>query len=536
MFNLNSSPVLHNCRFVENITFTGELLSAGGAMFNINSNPTLVNCLFSGNVATGFDSDYIGGGMCNYGSSPSLVDCSFVANLAYWGGGGMFNDHNSSPALTACTFQDNWGHYCGGAMFNERSTLILTNCAFQQNAANIRGGGIHNDRDCRSTITNCTFSANAAGGRGGGMYNYYGSSTIVSNCEFVENRAGEGGGIYNAGGAGVTLTNCMLTGNTAGFGGGIYNYHGSDTTLANSTLSRNSAGDKGGGIYSYHCSPVLNNCILWGDTPGEIHVESNTPVITYSDVQGGWPGQGNIDADPLFADPNNADYHLLPDSPCIDAGDNNSVPADVADLDADGNTTEPIPFDLDGNPRMVDGNHDGNSVVDMGAYEFFMSPLEVWMKFTPQAVNPGSEGNWMKAHFVLPEGYAVEDVDANAPAVVEPGGIESDYMNVFLNDDGLVEIEAAFDRADFCSIVTGAEPMEVRVTGSLTTGQQFYGTDTIRITTNYLKYLGTLASRWLEAGCGKPDWCSGLDLDQNSAVDFVDYALFDGCCIEVIRQ
>jgi hypothetical protein len=162
--------------------------------------------------------------------------------------------------------------------------------------------------------------------------------------------------------------------------------------------------------------------------------------------------------------------------------------------------------------------------------------IEVALKFTPQALNPDSKGNWMKAHFVLLEGYDVNDVDANRPAVVEPGGIESDYINVFINDDGLVEIEAAFDRSAFCSIVTGGEPVEVTVAGWLTSGQQFYGTDTIKITTNHLKYLATLASHWLEAGCGKPDWCGGLDLDQDSAVDFVDYALFDGCCIEVIKE
>ena len=158
------------------------------------------------------------------------------------------------------------------------------------------------------------------------------------------------------------------------------------------------------------------------------------------------------------------------------------------------------------------------------------------MKFTPQALNPGSQGKWMKAHFVLPEEFAVEDVNVNTPAVVQPGGIESHYINVFINDDGLVEIEAAFGRAEFCSIITGGEPMEVTVAGSLTSGQQFYGTDTIKITTNYFEYLAVLASHWLEAGCGKPDWCGGADLDQDSLVNFSDFALFDGCCIEVVKE
>jgi len=61
---------------------------------------------------------------------------------------------------------------------------------------------------------------------------------------------------------------------------------------------------------------------------------------------------------------------LSPDSPCIDAGDNSSVPADTADLDGDGNTTEPIPFDLDGHPRIIDGDCNDSNIVDIGAYEF----------------------------------------------------------------------------------------------------------------------------------------------------------------------
>ncbi|MHC4337839.1 MAG: hypothetical protein ACYSTG_07835, partial [Planctomycetota bacterium] len=111
-----------------------------------------------------------------------------------------------------------------------------------------------------------------------------------------------------------------------------------------------------------------------------------TKHATYSNVQDGYPGNDNIDADPCFVspgywanandpnivvepnDPNavwiESDYQLKAVSPCVDAGDNNSVPTDTADVDGDGNTTEPIPWDLDGNPRIVDRNNDGNAVVD----------------------------------------------------------------------------------------------------------------------------------------------------------------------------
>ena len=75
----------------------------------------------------------------------------------------------------------------------------------------------------------------------------------------------------------------------------------------------------------------------------------------------------------MFAD---ADLRLGSGSPCIDAGDNTAVPADITDLDGDSNTSEPIPLDLDGRLRFVDdllmpdtGNGDAPQV-DMGAYEY----------------------------------------------------------------------------------------------------------------------------------------------------------------------
>jgi hypothetical protein len=299
-----------------------------------------------------------------------------------------------------------------------------------------------------------------------------------------------------------------------------------------------------------YSGPMLRNCILWGNTaPGGPQIYNDgtsSAAITYSDVQGGCPGTGNIGADPLFTDADGADdifgteddnLRLPSGSPCIDAGDNTRVPPDYADLDSDGDRSERIPWDLDTNRRITDGDADCNPVVDMGAYEFVVPQIEVPMKFTPQALNQGSQGNWVKAHFVLPERFTVGDVDTNCPAkVTEPFEADTvaEYMNVFVDEDGLVEVEAAFERAEFCSGGIDGNAVEVTAIGLLTSGQQFYGTDTVKITNNALEHLADLASYWLEESCGQPDWCAGLDLDQDGALDFVDFALFDGCCIEVV--
>jgi len=161
--------------------------------------------------------------------------------------------------------------------------------------------------------------------------------------------------------------------------------------------------------------------------------------------------------------------------------------------------------------------------------------LEMPMHFTPRMLNPRSKGKWVKAHFILPEGFTVEDVNTNSPAkIIEPFIADSNYMDVFINEDGLVKIMAAFDRDDFCS--NGSMLGDIVVIGKLTNGQYFYGTDTIRIKTNNLEYLAVLTSYWLEAGCGVPDWCEGSDINQDGTVDFIDFAFFDGCCLEFIKN
>jgi hypothetical protein len=179
----------------------------------------------------------------------------------------------------------------------------------------------------------------------------------------------DGGGIFNRR-TNSTLKNCILTGNKAygeliyiGEGGGLYAF--GDTILNNCTFSGNWA-HEGRAISKYSDSFLrLNNCILWngGDEIFDLIPNRITLDISYSNIQNGWEGEGNIDTDPLFADPGywadaddpnitvepndpyavwvDGDYHLKSQagrwdpnsqswvqndvtSPCIDAGDPNS--------------------------------------------------------------------------------------------------------------------------------------------------------------------------------------------------------------------
>ena len=233
-----------------------------------------------------------------------------------------------------------------------------------------KGGGIY----CKyssPTITNCTISGNIAEGDGGGIYFYYSpyySPPTITNCAITGNIAGgDGGGIYCSYSP-PAITNCTITGNIAEYyGGGIYCYY-SDATITNCTISGNSATglySGGGGIYCDYSSLTITNCILWGDYAlygPEIDLYSGSVLVTYSDVQGGWPGEGNIDLDPLLV--GEVDYHLTAGSPCIDTGIDIGV---YADIDGDARP-QGAGFDIgsDEYTEYWDGDMDGYGDVACG--------------------------------------------------------------------------------------------------------------------------------------------------------------------------
>jgi len=186
------------------------------------------------------------------------------------------------------------------------------------NSENTYGGGIFCDSSS-PTITNCTITGNTATFHGGISCNNS-SSPVITNCTITGNLAAYGGGISCNNSSSPVITNCTITGNTV-------------TTAV------------GGGIYCVDYSfPMVKNSILWGDTAPEgkeiAHDENSTITFTYSDVEGGWPGTGNINADPLFV--GGGDYHLTAGSPCIDTGTNMGAPTN----------------DIDGDPRPQGAGHD----------------------------------------------------------------------------------------------------------------------------------------------------------------------------------
>jgi predicted outer membrane repeat protein len=263
--------------------------SCGGGMYNVDGRATLINCVFIGNVA-----EEVGGAMYNHKQGNATLDnCTFASNSAT--AGGAVCNWASSPTFTQCTFRNN-SAMAGGGMCNYAGTgncaPELTSCTFTANSSEADGGAVYNDGFsgwCRPALVNCIFNGNSAGANGGAVY----------SVEWIDGQCSP------------TLTNCTLVGN--------------------------SAGRLGGAVCGESANTILANCILWGNSHGQI---AGDVSASYSDVEGGWPGEGNIDANPYFADPSNGDFHLkskvgrwdpysetwLQDvltSPCIDAGDPN---------------------------------------------------------------------------------------------------------------------------------------------------------------------------------------------------------------------
>ena len=108
-------------------------------------------------------------------------------------------------------------------------------------------------------------------------------------------------------------------------------------------------------------------------------------------------------------------------------------------------------------------------------------PLDCEMQFTPQALNCKSKGNWLKAHVTLPDEILPQDIDVNTPAVLEPAGIESTYIDLLGGNNGPVHLEIVFDRKNLCDSLDENGLIEIELWGRLNTGQYFVSTDTIKV-------------------------------------------------------
>ena len=336
--------------YVENINYSGKNITVA-SLFLITQDTTYIS-------QTIIDGDSCGSVVTfESGEDATAKLTGFTITNGYSEtGGGIYCYYNSNPTIENCTFDTNSAYY-GGGIYCCVSSPTIVNCIFNGNSAGENGGGICCFYGSVSLIENCTFRGNSAM-FGGGIKCWNNSSPMIKNCILNGNWADEyGGGIDCAYWCNPTIEYCTISGNSAQLGAGISSTHESNPEITNCTISENSANENGGGIWCESSSSLsLVNCILWNDLPQEIYISSGSVTATYSDIEGSWVGIGNINANPLFADPQNGDFHLtwanfpIPDStmsPCIDAGNPSS------------------PLDPD------------STIADMGAYYFDQNQMEI---------------------------------------------------------------------------------------------------------------------------------------------------------------
>jgi hypothetical protein len=345
-----------------------------GRGFSFQSGETSAAVL-EGFTITGGGGNQSGGGIYIDGSSPSIGDCvvtaCFTASTTVARGGGIYIGTASASAISACRIVDNVANgqgievymapqvnaQGGGVYIGAGNTCTFADCLIESNSAqgaaiewattagDGSGGGVF----CNSTavvITHCTIRDNTANGG-----NNYGTAFYAGD--------GYGGGVWGS----PSIINCLISGNSANGGTAYpdihwYKYQGSgtgggglgDMGIKNCTVADNSVwtpGGNGTATYGGISGGTAVNSILWGNTAGQAG-----GTVTYSDVQGGYAGTGNIDSDPRFYGGN--DYRIAGGSPCIDVGDNSAVDWDE---------------DLFGADRIVAGRG-VSAIVDMGSCEF----------------------------------------------------------------------------------------------------------------------------------------------------------------------
>ncbi|MDD5064507.1 MAG: LamG domain-containing protein [Phycisphaerae bacterium] len=287
----------------------------------------------------------------------------------YTRGGGINNYDNSRITAWNCIFRNNYAKYWGGAVCgNFGCTVAMSYCTFEQNTSSNFGGGVSvfgGSGDSASVLYlgRCVFSENTAYWTGGGV-DAYDATLLLRHC-ILRNNSSEymGGGVcYESpmvDGIMMEASNSVFSGNNASYyGGGIYTLNNDgESIITNCSLSGNSA-IYGGGIYNNYTDTRITSCILWNNGSEIYDANSSSPVVSYCDVEGGYTGSNNIDADPCFvvADPN---LHLGLNSPCINTGDPNVIMI-------------PGWTDVDDGPRVI------GERVDIGSDE--ASPPVRWWK------------------------------------------------------------------------------------------------------------------------------------------------------------
>ncbi|MCP4347935.1 MAG: hypothetical protein GY795_20725 [Desulfobacterales bacterium] len=440
---------------VSNVTIDGFQIQngnlsgrGGGIDIESSSSVTISGNTITDNTATG----NWGGGIAVADSHVTITNNVIQNNhTGRSGGGASFYCQDSdmcSGTFSTNMVTNNSAYNGGGLILAEYPNLTVTGNNISNNSANLNGAGLVISSRLSSVISSNTISGNSAGNDGGGIF-YNDSGSEISRNFIQNNKSGNwGGGICVYGSFG-SIVNNVIYNNEAMTGGGISYHDNSLASVINNTIVDNRALEKGGGIGCYNNSAAtVLNTILWGNTPGQLETESNSVIdVTYSNIQGGYSGNGVFSSDPLFASTNPYDFHLQSGSPCIGAGALTSkVPTD----------------DIEGKIRP----NPGGTAPDIGAFEFGETSGTVKINGTVI-----TEDGTLLCAMVLANGQHMFTCEV-------PGEYE---LDVPLNDDGEIVLFSFCDGfAPFSKTMKPDEGADMTVTMSVASSGS-----TITLTKNF---------------------------------------------------
>jgi predicted outer membrane repeat protein len=322
----SSHATIQNCLIVR----CTSVRKGGGIYCEENSNPTISGNTIAGNRAPTLRED--GGGIYCKNSNPIINGNTISGNYADGNGSGILCIDNSNPMISENTIRGNSVRlFNGGGIFCDNSSPTIVYNTIIENSAggwNGQSGGGICCRYSSPLISGNTISGNKAtdtGCVGGGISCYYSSPTINGNTIIGNSANSYGGGIFCEPNSNPDIDDNEINENTSDKGGGLAcDGYSSANLLRNNTFYGNTASTQGGGIYLTNSTLRIVNSIFWDNTASDgdqIYLgHASAALIAYSDVQDGWPGEGNINADPQFVLPDRRDYRLFWGSPCIDTG------------------------------------------------------------------------------------------------------------------------------------------------------------------------------------------------------------------------
>ncbi len=255
---------------------------------------------------------------------------NYTGCLSVWGTAKVFDSEVADG-----TNNDGNGSAAGlGGCLKMSGSSLVSGCTFYGGKA-VNGGGVYvASSDAR--LVGCTVSNNTGKATNGGGV-YLNGGGVVSNCVITANKAvDKGGGIYIDNGKAY---NSLILGNTGQNGGGVY-LAGGNARLFNCTVAGNAAQARGANLYRTVAAQIVNTIVAGG-----VHSTAGTDTTSC------------FDDEPGFRDAANGDYRLTAASSCIDAG--TSLDWGAGATDVSGATA-----------RVIDGDGDGTTAVDIGALEY----------------------------------------------------------------------------------------------------------------------------------------------------------------------